>query len=142
MNFPVLTLTTTKEEHMITRIIRMTLLGLLLVTLSAVVAPSASAAGSQQCASTVNLGKICVTPQGSNGHYNAEYWNTTGSSRYVDFNLLARGIGRFGDGGAFTVVSGGHRTYVFAIGRPDACVRLELYDQTGVFGPVITPYTC
>ncbi len=128
---------------MITRTTRTTSLGLLLVALVAMAAPTtADAAGTYKCNSTAGLGKICVFPQGSNGHYNAEYTNYTGSSRYVDFNLVARGIGRFGDSGAFTVVSGGSRSYVFAIGRPDACVRLELYDQTGVFAPVITAYTC
>ncbi|HEX7303956.1 hypothetical protein [Lentzea sp.] len=127
---------------MITRIIRVVLAGLLLGALSIAAATPAGAAGTAKCASTSNLGRICVTPQGSNGHYNAEYWNQTQNSRYVDFNLLARGIGRFGDSGAFTVVAGGYRSYVFAIGRPDACVRLELYDMTGVYGPVITAYTC
>jgi len=126
------------------RIRAMALLLTLFATMAAVVAPatSANAAGTRQCASSANLGRICVTPQGSNGHYNAEYWNTTSNSRYVDFNLEARGIGTFGSGGVFTVVAGGYRSYVFAIGRPDACVRLYLYDRTGVYAPVVTPYTC
>lgn len=61
------------------------------------------------------IGSVCVNAE-SNG-YDALYYNSTGASQYVDFNLVTDSGIRVGDQGAFWASPGSTHTYFFATGN-------------------------
>lgn len=70
------------------------------------------------------VGEVCITAE-SNG-YNAEYYNDTTVSHYVDFNLVTDSNIRVGDQGAFWASPGTPHTYFFATGNL-GCARVYVY---------------
>lgn len=70
------------------------------------------------------IGSVCVNAE-SNG-YDALYYNSTGASQYVDFNLVTDSGIRVGDQGAFWASPGSTHTYFFATGNR-GCSRVFLY---------------
>lgn len=71
-----------------------------------------------------NVGQVCVDATGTG--YNARYYNYTGNTYLVDFNLVSDGGVRVGDQGAFWAGPGSVHTYFFATGNL-GCARVFLY---------------
>ena len=71
-----------------------------------------------------NVGEICVDATGTG--YNARYYNFTGNTYLVDFNLVSDSGVRVGDRGAFSAGPGSVHTYFFATGNL-GCARVFLY---------------
>jgi hypothetical protein len=97
---------------------------LVLLAGGAVTAPSASATvGDKTCGvpmsggGTLNI-PLCLT-EVSNG-YKISYYNNTGQTQHLDFNLNCSS-GRYGDEGSFTSYPGWTSYYTFTVGIKSWC---------------------